>query len=212
MSLNLDVYPLFSTPLSKTNLCRDDSDILSFTKNEKFIFLREEKNGLKSSSCYVLESSDLVDLKKNIQENVNFFAYEVLNIEKSIQFFITNSWIMKHETGHWTQEHYHEHCLISGIYYFDVEENSGDITFVQNNMNLSIFPPFFYIPYANKNIFNLKRFTITPKNGDLILFPSHLIHSVDANLNKKDRHCLAFNTFIKGTLGSDASFNRLDFK
>jgi uncharacterized protein (TIGR02466 family) len=210
--MTVEVFALFPTPLYKTNLKRNNDDVLKFTKNEQFIFLEKEKNGHKSNSCYVLESSDLGDLKKDIQENINFFAYDVLQVEKTVDFFITNSWIMKHERGHWAQEHYHDHCLISGIYYFDVRENSGEITFIQNNMSQTLFPSFFNIPFTDKNTFNRKRFTVTPKNGDLILFPSHLIHSVSQNLNIEDRHCLVFNVFIKGTLGNDDCFNRLELK
>jgi uncharacterized protein (TIGR02466 family) len=210
--MTVEVFALFPTPLYKTNLERNNDDVLNFTKNEKFIFLEKEKNGHKSNSCYILESSDLGNLKKDILENINFFVHEVLQVEKSLDFFITNSWIMKHERGHWAQEHYHEHCLISGIYYFDVREDSGDITFIQNNMSRTLFPSFFSIPFTDENTFNQKRFKMTPKNGDLILFPSHLLHSVGQNLNNEERHCLVFNVFIKGTLGSNENFNRLDFK
>jgi uncharacterized protein (TIGR02466 family) len=212
MSVDVDVYPLFSTPLYKTNLGRDDSDILDFTKKEKFKFLEHVKNGYVSDNVYILESAELKSLKSEIQNNVNFFVYDVLGVNNSIQFNITNSWIMKHETGHWSQEHFHNNSLITGIYYYDVRQNSGNITFLKNKMFTNVFPSTFDIPFENKNIFTEGRFTITPKNGDLLLFPSHLLHLVSQNLNEKERYCLAFNVFIKGTLGNDDSFNRIDFK
>jgi uncharacterized protein (TIGR02466 family) len=212
MSLDVDVYPLFSTPLFKTNLERCDDDVRSFTNTQNFKFLEQVKNGYVSENVYVLEILELKQLKSEIQNNVNFFVYDVLGVNKSIEFNITNSWIMKHETGHWSQDHFHNNSLITGIYYFDVRENSGNITFLKNKMFINVFPSTFDMPFEMKNSFNEDGFTITPKNGDLLLFPSHLLHLVSQNLNENKRYCLAFNVFIKGTLGSDITFNRVDFK
>jgi uncharacterized protein (TIGR02466 family) len=212
MSLDVDVYPLFSTPLYKTNLERSDTDVRSFTYTQNFKFLEQVKNGYISENVYVLEALELKQLKGEIQNNVNFFVYDVLGVDKSIEFNITNSWIMKHETGHWSQEHFHNNSLITGIYYHDVREYSGNITFSKNKMLTNVFPSVFDIPIEKKTSFTEERFTITPKNGDLLLFPSHLLHLVSENLNENKRYCLSFNVFIKGTLGSDITFNRVDFK
>ena len=210
--MNVDVYPLFSTPLFKTNLSRSDDDILNFSKKQKFKFLEHVKNGYVSENVYVLNSQELKELKDIIQNNINFFAYEVLGIDSNIEFHITNSWIMKHENGHWAQEHFHSHSLITGVYYFDVKENSGQITITKNKMFTTLFPCIFDFLYEKETLFNKGSFGVTPVNGDLLLFPSHLLHSVSVNKNESERHCLAFNVFIKGTLGNDDSFNRIDFK
>jgi uncharacterized protein (TIGR02466 family) len=212
MTTDVDVYPLFSTPLYKTNLERSDDDVRSFTDTQNFKFLEQAKNGYVSENVYVLESSELKQLKNEIQNNVDFFVYDVLDVNKSIEFNITNSWIMKHKSGHWSQEHFHSNSLITGIYYFDVRDDSGNISLIKNQMFFNLFPPSFDIPFNKKNGFNGRGFIVTPKNGDLLIFPSHVRHEVSANLNMNERHCLAFNVFIKGTLGSDTRFNRLEFK
>jgi uncharacterized protein (TIGR02466 family) len=212
MTTDVDVYPLFSTPLYKTNLKRSDDDILTFTGTQNFKFLEQVKNGYVSENVYVLETPELKQLKSEIQNNVDFFVYDVLGVDNSIKFNMTNSWIMKHKTGHWAQEHFHTHSLITGIYYFDVRSDSGNITFTKNKMFVNIFSPFFSIPFGKKTNFSEDKITITPKNGDLLLFPSHLLHHVSTNLSENERHCLTFNMFIRGTLGSDEWFDRLDFK
>jgi uncharacterized protein (TIGR02466 family) len=212
MSLDVDVYPLFSTPLFKTNLKRSDDDILNFAKNHKFRYFDDIKNGLVSESVYILNEPELKNLSEDIQNNINFFAHKILGVNKSIEFFVTNSWIMKHERGHWAQEHYHTNSLITGIYYFDVKKDSGDITFTKNKILTTIFPSLFEFVYDEETIFNKTNIKVTPVNGDLLLFPSHMLHSVDDNRNMKERYCLAFNVFIRGTLGSDVHFSRLDFK
>jgi hypothetical protein len=130
--MDIDVIPLFSIPLFKTNLNRSDEDILNFNEKQQFKFLEVEKNGHMSKNVYVLESEELCRLKNDIQNNINFFVYEVLGISDKIQFYITNSWIMKHQINHWAQEHYHNNSLLTGIYYFDVTKETGEIDFIKN--------------------------------------------------------------------------------
>ena len=53
-----------------------------------------------------------------------------------------------------------------------------------------------------KTIWNLKTEKVSVKEGDLLLFPSWTIHSVDLNKTKdQERISLAFNTFPKGRMG-----------
>ncbi len=207
-----DVFPLFSTPLYKTTLNYDLQKILKYVEGIEFEWLEEVKNGYRSKDVYILESFILFDLKKEIQSNINFFVYDILGVNKNIIFEVTNSWIMKHEKGNCAQDHYHDNCLISGIYYFQINDKSGEIVFKKNSEHLNVFPSILNIPFETTNNYNVKDFQLTPNNNDLILFPSHLIHSVGVNESDENRYCLAFNCFIKGTLGTDAGFNKLELK
>ena len=49
------------------------------------------------------------------------------------------------------------------------------------------------------------------RKGDLILFPSTLMHSVKTNVTEDERVSLAFNSFIKGTI-STMLLNQLTLK
>ena len=53
----------------------------------------------------------------------------------------------------------------------------------------------------NNNIFNSDTWWYPAKVGTLLLFPSHLEHSVPELEAEKDRYSLSFNTFFKGELG-----------
>ena len=60
-------------------------------------------------------------------------------------------------------------------------------------------------------LYNESTITIKPQQWDLLMFPSILNHSVQPNQStEKVRHSLAFNTFIKGTVGDSGS--QLDLK
>ena len=90
---------------------------------------------------------------------------------------------------------------ISGVWFISgLSKNSGQfVVHCQNKLfgNLLDLPkkenPHNYV--LDKNHFN-------PKNGDLILFPSDLKHSVTANRSDEERFSLAFNYMIRGTLRS----------
>ena len=49
------------------------------------------------------------------------------------------------------------------------------------------------------------------KMGELIIFPSSLTHSVRANQSDEERISLSFNTWAKGSLGSERELTYLPF-
>ena len=63
----------------------------------------------------------------------------------------------------------------------------------------------------DNNTRDYNNLNVTVKNGDLILFPSTLMHSVKTNTSNKERISLAFNSFIKGTV-STSPLNQLDLE
>ena len=63
---------------------------------------------------------------------------------------------------------------LSGVYYLQTYNNSGGLA-IHSPQDVCIKEYFF------------------PKRGDLICFSSSLIHSVEANLEDKDRISIAFN-------------------
>ena len=210
--MNAEVLPLFSIPLYKTKLSCDLKTILNYTKNSKFVWLEEVKNGYRSEQVNILDSLELREIKNEIQNHIIFFTQNILKIEKSINFYITNSWIVKHEKNNWSQKHYHDNSLISGIYYFNVNEETGKLIFHKEHHFLNLFPSILNIPFDESSIFNSSEVIIEPNNGDLIMFPSHLLHSVSENKSDIDRYCLVFNCFIKGKLGTNIGMNELEIK
>lgn len=67
---------------------------------------------------------------------------------------------------------------MSGVYYIKTPENSGQICFL-NQM----------VPHEHS--------PLTPKEKDLVIFPSYLLHYVTPNLSQEDRISIAFNFQIE---------------
>jgi ectoine hydroxylase-related dioxygenase (phytanoyl-CoA dioxygenase family) len=53
-----------------------------------------------------------------------------------------------------------------------------------------------------RNIYNTTANSVEPKQGEVILFSSGLQHLVEKNKSAQPRYSIAFNSFIKGKLGS----------
>ena len=104
------------------------------------------------------------------------------------------SWF--HITNHGGQHefHYHSNCSWCGIYYLEI----GDAT-MENGCNRFFDPrtaAHGYSDYGTAYISENSRFNTTPKNGNLVIFPSYLYHSAAPYEGAQDRIVVSFNSSI----------------
>jgi len=79
--------------------------------------------------------------------------------------------------------HYKADADLSGVYYVN-GEGTGKIRFATHEqMYFQISP---HMPHA-------KMIAHEPKDGDILLFPSYLLHDVETNTSSKNRITVAFN-------------------
>jgi len=197
--IDYTIMPLFSTPLFIKNdvfISDEEKRILKSAEYERM----KAGNGYYTKDKYILNKAE--GLKINIAKAISQFVYEELKVVPTIHFYITNSWVVKHEKGDWAQMHAHTNCLISGVYYFDVNKDSGRIYFHKEANHFSVFPMHMDLDITDHNILNAKAWNFIPENGQLFLFPSWLQHSVSENKSDQERHSLAFNVYIKGKIGT----------
>jgi len=195
------VMPLFGTPLYIREDVFFDDRVNEYLKSYEYERM-DSKNGDYTKDKYILEKPEIIDLKKVIQNSIDDFVFNQLHVAGDVQFYITNSWAVKHSPGDWAQFHLHTNCLLSGVYYFDVKEDQGDLTFTSDyGSNTGIFPININLTFKENNIFNSKKWWMKPRNGNLYIFPSWLLHSVGENKTQDDRYSLAFNVHLKGKIG-----------
>ncbi len=96
--------------------------------------------------------------------------------------------------------HSHSCSDISWVYYVDVSEDSPVIRFhARQQLNTSLFESAFHYDWHNEeksaidkiNWWNRDTWSIQPKTGDLLIFPGHQLHSVDANRSETLRTSVA---------------------
>ena len=115
----------------------------------------------------------------------------------TFQSSINSAWIVSQYANEYNPLHNHNGCDISAVIYLkcpDVkdrrnleskkgkEDHDGDITFVHSAMG-----------QRNHDILEKGIFTITPQVGQMVLFPSYLLHTVYPFIGKEERRCIAFN-------------------
>jgi len=193
-----NVYPLFSTPVFSNNVDISFQE-KKFICNEKYEILEPVKNGLISINKHVLNKKELKNLKECILKEVNFYAYEVLDLKKEIKLYVSNSWIIFHKKDHFSQTHYHSNSFISGVLYLKTPIDCGNIVF-HSPYNVYSLNPIINIPFKKWNQYNSKVWTLPVKENQLLLFSSNLSHSVEQNKSSETRICLAFNILVKGDL------------
>jgi uncharacterized protein (TIGR02466 family) len=193
----VEIIPLFATPIY---VFKDDTNItfekeLEFIKKLDYRYSSEFVNF--SVDSHLLECKEMERCKKIIEEHLKIYTTEVLSIKQ--EFYVTNCWIAKSSPGQRHKKHYHPNSIISGILYLNADENHSTLDFHKQSALRDGFN--FTYDIKDFNVFNANDWSVKVKTGDVVIFPSNVIHGVDANCATTDRVLLGFNTFIKGTFG-----------
>jgi uncharacterized protein (TIGR02466 family) len=204
MNNDEDIKIIFPTPIFFNNInkkiTKKELDYLDYIKNNEC----HDNNGNKASiNTYILNLDVFKELKEQINNYITFYFKNVLEVDDSIKPYITQSWLNFTEEDNFHHIHAHTNSIVSGVYYFNADINSDNITFYKDMYEQ------IKLKYKNSSILNANTWTFDVKTGDLILFPSNVPHGVNVKRGKNIRISLAFNVFIKGDLGEDNYLNIL---
>ncbi len=193
--MNEKIVPLFSVPILYRN---ESGRVLS--NNEKQIIdsleVDTSKNKL-SVDRYVLNQAGLEDLKEFCQDAIDYYAKNVVQV--SDRFYITNSWTTNNSQGVSHNIHSHPNSIISGVFYFEAEEDASQFIVMSESPIFKEFAfDYHYIGYSH---FNSKSWGFPVKTGTLIIFPSWLKHGSMENTSSLPRRLLGFNSFVRGKFG-----------
>jgi uncharacterized protein (TIGR02466 family) len=195
----MEAIPLFPTPIFRSSI-EISEDLKSLIKDNEFERMPND-SAWYTKNKYLLNSQKLIALKEKIVENLNYYVYNVLEIQPNITFKLLTSWAVKMEEGNWGHKHSHPNSVLSGVVYIETPPNCGDITFYKNHNN--IFPEALTVEYLQWNSLNSKAWTYSPREGDILIFPSNLEHSMNTNTSNSDRYSLSFNFFPTGVFGNN---------
>lgn len=195
---------LFGVPVYTSDVDPISTESMNYISNLEFTKM-PSNTGFISNDVRLLDDPNCLEIKHKILNAFNDYAFNVLKINPKIQFYITTSWAVKFLPGGSTQEHTHSNSLFSGVLYLKAEENTGQISFHKYKKYLDISSPTFSLEFTEWNIFNCDKWSITPYENQIIIFPSNLTHSVEVNNSTGDRLSVAFNIFVKGNFGNKES-------
>lgn len=208
------VVPLFAVPLCKTRIEPCTEQEMEYLTTGIEYKERLHSIAWNSVDNYILDDPKVADVKRKVMEQVNEFLLGYLDVHPKHEFYMTTSWMNRYQKNHYAQMHYHSNSLISGVLYLTDCEETADIVFHKDKSNTNIFTDtvnidhndFFDTDNKRSYLYHQREMRLSPKPFDLILFPSMTNHSVDVNVQtEKTRYTLAFNTWVRGTIGDSTS-------
>ena len=154
-----------------------------------------------SKDRFLLNS--MPELKKEIEDHCEHYVRKYLTVKNNAEFYLLNSWSNIHGPGEYSQIHCHANALISGVYYPIFPKKSGNLAFHKSWGFKNISDQAIQLEYEEHNNITSGQYVLDISEGDIVLFPSHLDHSVYENKTNENRFSIAFNFFVKGVFGKE---------
>lgn len=207
--MNIELHNLFPTPVLVADFKRDFSVAeLDFFKKQiegELIYNGQgsNKNSI-TKNTYILNDPELENLKLDITEMLYLFIKNIYRPSSDVLPYITQSWITITKENEHHHSHNHPNSYLSGTLYIDVDESVDRIGFLKpnlwNSIRLSTDEPNSYTKHVEY---------IPAKRGRIVIFPSYVDHFVPVKSGKNIRTTLTFNSYLKGTIGSNDALTEL---
>lgn len=192
---NIDINLIFPTPIWTTILPDFEQINIRMIKYIDGLKNTDPVGKKKSnligwhSHSFNLQDSDpkffVNSISPMLNESLNDMGWD---LKKNI-LKITSMWTIINPTNASNSRHIHSNNFISAAYYIKSPENSGNIVFHDPRSAKVIMSPLI----GTSNKLNSTIFSVTPKEGLLVLFPSYLHHSVEINNSDSERIVISFN-------------------
>ena len=194
---------IFPTPIYISKLNRELTSLeLKFVDKSKKDFYKNDGN-ITSNNNYILNEKPFVNIKKELDLIVQDYFDKVISPANNITPYITQSWLNYTEKNQYHHKHSHPNSLVSGVFYINCHKEHDKIKFFHDRYKT------IRLEVKDWNIYNSESWWFSVKTGDVILFPSSLIHMVETKQGDNTRISLAFNVFIKGTVGNNKQLTEL---
>jgi uncharacterized protein (TIGR02466 family) len=198
-----NINGIFPTPIYISKLDRElTSKELLFVDKIKLDIHNNEGNKT-SNDNYILNNKSFKNLKEDLDLRVQDYFSKILSITDAVTPYITQSWLNYTETNQYHHKHAHPNSLVSGVFYINCHEKHDKIKFFNDNYKT------IKLEVKDWNLYNSETWWFSVKTGDIILFPSSLTHMVETKQGDNTRISLAFNVFIKGTVGNNKNLTEL---
>lgn len=187
---------LFPTPIIMEKLEKPFTMEELIQIEKEFTSCSKSKENIVSINGYVLDNPIFKNLKEILTNHINEYIKTVYKPLHPVKAYITQSWLNYGTENNYHSIHNHPNSFISGVMYIEADRNTDSILFINSaykQINLE--------PTSYDNL-NANTWKVPVNTGDIIIFPSNLAHGVDTVDSKRHRVSIAFNSFIKGKLGS----------
>ena len=198
------LHGIFPTPLIFTNIERE------FTKEELDFFDEQSKTTYKnegnitSLDNYLMRHDPMTTIKQEITSALQMYLDNIIKPKDDVKPYITQAWLNYTAENQHHHKHAHPNSFLSGVMYVNADPEKDKITFFNDSMykQIKLFP-------KEWNLYNAESWFFTVKPGDIVVFPSSLIHMVEQKAGNNIRTSLAFNSFLRGAIGDKQMLTEL---
>ncbi len=195
---------LFPIPVAFFKLGRDLTEPeLSFIKGQEHY---KNIGNTTSKDRKILKSKELTELREFVEDSMLEYFKSIHAPKFDVSLYLTQSWANYTQKGQFHHKHAHPNSIVSGVFYPQADKAIDRIYFYKNDYEQ------IEVPVAEYNPYNSKSWWFEVGAGDLILFPSGLTHMVETKEDDNTRISIAFNTFVKGYIGSDENLTGLNLR
>ncbi len=153
-------------------------------------------------NLFATQNPELLDLTNYIGEALRSVASYVNGGTRPpamIDVVATESWFHITNDGGFHDAHYHGNCSWCGIFYVQAGDDDKSQSEAAGNGTNRFYSPIgtgaCYMDYGNAYL-RQDYFDVEPVDGQLVLFPSFLLHSALPYTGDKDRIVISFNSQI----------------
>ena len=197
----MNINNLFPTPVAFFKFGRDLTQAeLEFIKGQEDY---ANEGNTTSKDRKILKNKELTELREFIEDSMMEYFKTIYSPKFEVSLYLTQSWANYTEQGQFHHKHAHPNSVVSGVFYPKANRAVDKIYFYKDGYSQIKVPASEYNPY------NSETWWFEVGAGDLILFPSHLTHMVQTKEDEETRISIAFNTFVKGYIGSDEGLSGL---
>jgi len=200
------IHSIFPIPIYTTKMNRGfTKQELNFVKQQKKHCTNNEGN-INTKDNYILNRKEFKNIKKFLDKHCKEYLDTVICPQNNIELYITQSWLNYTESNQYHHRHEHPNSVVSGVLYFDSDIKNDKILFSHSKGYQQIRPT---IDKTKFNIWNSETWFFPVETGNLFMFPSSTTHQVETKKGINTRISLAFNTFYKGSVGSNSELTEL---
>lgn len=199
------IHSLFPVPVFEANISDYVNDVIDFSNipNNWFYPNPIQKNTYNSIDQNILLRPEFSNLKKIIDSSMEEYVYNQLKLPTSSKLKLVNSWMVIGNPGSETNGHTHPNSVYSGIFYLKSGPGSGLVQFSIPRNSLTFTTPTVSPRPTEFNTYNSYCWSIEPSDNTILIFPSHLEHSITKNISNNLRCCVPFNYFLVGEISSE---------
>ena len=198
------IHSIFPVPIYTTKMDRKfTKQELNFVKEQRKHCAKNQGN-FNTKDNYILNRKEFKNIKKFLNKCCKNYLDKVICPKNNIELYITQSWLNYTDANQYHHQHQHPNSVISGVLYFDSDIKNDKILFTHPIVYEQIKPE-----VDKFNLWNSSTWFFPVETGNLFMFPSSTTHQVETKQGNNTRISLAFNTFYKGSVGSNSELTEL---